>query len=122
MTEYYQQFFGKPLVAKINETVDHLQIILRSTVHGSDVQVKQAVKDTIAVLKNLTNTLEKAVPKLERYSGIIDPLIKMLKIGVEELTDLDRTSNREIVATLKTVIRVIDTVLIVASIGLPIKT
>jgi hypothetical protein len=47
----------KPLVAKINETADHLQIILKITVNGSDLQVKQAVKDTIAALKNLTNTL-----------------------------------------------------------------
>jgi uncharacterized FlaG/YvyC family protein len=110
----------KPLDAKINETADYLQIILRSTVNGSDVQVKQAVKDTIAVLKNVTNTLEKAGPKLQRYSGIINLLIKMLKIGVE--VDLDRTSNREIVATLKTVIRLIGTVLIVESASLSMKT
>ncbi len=59
---------------------------------------------------------------MQRYSGIIDPLIKMLKIGVEELTDLDRTSIREIVATLKTVIRLMGTVLIVESTGLSTKT
>jgi hypothetical protein len=112
----------KPLDAKINETADYLQIILRSTVNGSDVQVKQAVKDTIAVHKNVTNTLEKAGPKLQRYNGIINLLIKMLKIGVEELADLDRTSNREIVATLKTVIRLIGTVLIVESASLSMKT
>ncbi len=46
----------------------------------------------------------------------------MLKIGVEELTDLDRTSIREIVATLKTVIRLMGTVLIVESTGLSTKT
>ncbi len=46
------------LVIQINGTIDQLESIIESTVNGSEAQVQQVVKETIFVLKNLSNNLE----------------------------------------------------------------
>jgi hypothetical protein len=49
--------------------------------------------------------LKEAEPKLGENGGFIPPLLKMLKLSIEELEDLDGAQNRQMVAALKVVFR-----------------